>query len=78
MSNIILITNIKGLDRMIGTVFTSRNIKKKLQSMTQEINMFRVLYSDKLTRGQLLTHPKNHKCIMQTGCKCMLTLTLDK
>ena len=31
--------------------------------------MFRVLYSDKLTRGQLLTHPKNHKCIMQTGCK---------
>ena len=37
------------------------------------MNMFRVLYSERLSRGQSLTHQKNHKCIMQTECKCMLT-----
>ena len=57
MSKIILITNPIGqIEQLVQ--YSNPETSKRLQSISQEINMFRVLYSDRITRGQYLTHPK--------------------
>ena len=40
--------------------------------------MFSVLYSDRLTRGQLLTHPKIHKMYYTNRVEMHIKLTLEK
>ena len=68
MSNIILITNTKGLDRMIGTVFKSRNIKKTAVYITRNKHVQSVIFRQNHQKT-IINSSKNHKCVIQTDEK---------
>ena len=77
MSNIILITNTKGLDRMIGTVYTSRNIKKTTVYITRNKHVQSVIFRKTHQRTFINSSKKSQMC-HTNRVEMHIKLTLEK